>query len=216
LVFCPRQVSFEKLNDIPGNQNKNQDKYLIGRLMTIQLQQILIAKYPGQFEIEKQVQYNCSNYDAVVRQDFIMYICGKIDAFNKKTGPIEFKTIKSTEKTVEPKPYDIQQIKYYMAMTNSTTGILLYYRLDPKFAENPSVKFPITMTEEELYYIHKNLIESALSLSKAISAKRPELVRHIAFDRELAWMCKPCSYSEDCKNMRVAANGFKSGEVKRG
>jgi hypothetical protein len=174
-VFCPRQVSFKGLQEIPENQN--QDKFLIGRLVTIQLQQILIAKYLGEFEIEKQVQYNCSNYNTG-RQGFILYVCGKIDAFSKERGPLEFKTNRTTEKTVEPKPYDVQQLKYYMAMTNSTTGVLLYYHIDPKFADNPSTRFPITMTEEELYSEHKKLVTSSLSLGEAISAGKHKLIRH--------------------------------------
>jgi hypothetical protein len=212
LIFCPRQVCFRRLNEIPDNQH--QDKYLIGRLVTVQLQQILIARYPGQFEIEKQVQFNCSNYDAGLRRNCTVYVFGKIDAFNKETGPLEFKTSRSTEKTVEPRSYDVQQIKYYMAMTNSTTGILVYYHIDPKFADNPSTKFPIRMTEEELYSEHKKLVTSTLSLSEAILAEKPELARHIAFDRELAWKCKSCPYLGDCKDMRIAANGFKPREAK--
>jgi CRISPR/Cas system-associated exonuclease Cas4 (RecB family) len=208
LVFCPRQVSFGRLSQIPENQN--QDKYLIGRLLTVQLQQILVARYPGRFEIEKQVQYNCSNYDSNLGQGCIVYVFGKIDAFNKEVGPYEFKSTKSAEKVIEPKSYDVQQIKYYMAMTNSMTGVLLYYHLDHKFAHDPSVKFPITMTEEELYSEHEKLVVAALSLSEAISAKRPEMAQHIAFDRNLAWKCKSCPYSGDCKDMRIAANGFKS------
>jgi hypothetical protein len=51
-VFCPRQVSFKRLNEIPENQN--QDKYLIGRLLTIQLQQILLARYPGRIEMKSR------------------------------------------------------------------------------------------------------------------------------------------------------------------
>ena len=47
----------------------------------------------------------------------------------------------------------------------------------------------------------------------AISAERPEMARHIAFDRKLGWKCKSCSYSEDCKNMRIAENGFKPRAV---
>jgi hypothetical protein len=62
-----------------------------------------------------------------------------------------------------------------MAMTNSTTGILMYYHLDPKFADIPSTKFPITMTEEELYSEHKKLVTSTLSLSKAISTENNQL-----------------------------------------
>jgi len=208
LTFCPRQVSFRRLNEIPENQN--QDKYLRGKLLNIQLQQILLARYPGKFEIEKQVQYNCSNFDSNLGQGCIVYVCGKIDAFNKEIGPYEFKTINSTQKIREPKSYDVQQIKYYMTMTNSMNGVLLYYHLDPKFTDDPSVKFPITMTEEELYSEHEKLVIAALSLSEAISAERPEMARHIAFDSELAWKCKSCPYSEDCKDMRIAANGFKS------
>ena len=97
-----------------------------------------------------------------------------------------------------------------MAMTNSMAGVLLYYHLDPKFADDPSVKFPIKMTEEELYSEHEKLVIAALSLSAAISAERPEMARHIAFDRKLGWKCKSCPYSEDCKVMRLAANGFNS------
>lgn len=208
LIFCPRQVSFKRLNEIPENQN--QDKYLIGRLVTIQLQQILLARYPGRFEIEKQVQYNCSNFHSNLGRSCIVYVCGKIDAFNKEVGPYEFKSSRSTERIIEPKSYDIQQIKYYMAMTNSITGVLMYYHLDPKFAHDPSVKFLITMTEDELYSEHQKLVESALSLSEAILAAKPEMARHIAFDRELDWKCKSCLYSVDCKDMRITVNDFKS------
>jgi CRISPR/Cas system-associated exonuclease Cas4 (RecB family) len=208
LVFCPRQVSFRRLNEIPENQN--QGKYLRGRLLTIQLQQVLLSRFPRRFEIEKQVQYNCSNFDTNLHEGCIVYVIGKIDAFDKEVGPYEFKTINSAEKITEPRSYDVQQTKYYMAMTNSTAGVLLYYHLDSKFAQHPSVKFPITMTEEELYSEHEKLVIAALSLSAAISAERPEMARHIAFDRKLGWKCKSCRYSEDCKDMRIAANGFKS------
>ncbi|HEY7569898.1 MAG TPA: hypothetical protein VH796_00890 [Nitrososphaeraceae archaeon] len=211
LIFCPRQVSFRRLNPIPENQN--QEKYLVGRLLTIQLQEILLAKYPGQFEIEKQVQYNCSNYYSELGQGCIVYVLGKIDAFNKETGPFEFKTIPWTEKIREPRSFDVQQIKYYMTMTNSKTGVLLYYHLDPEFADCPTVKFPIVMTEEDIYSEHKKLVESALLLSEAISAGKPEMAQHIAFERELGWKCKSCPYSGDCKNMRIAATDFKSSGV---
>ena len=66
------------------------------------------------------------------------------------------------------------------------------------------------MTEKELYSEHEKLVIAALSLSAAISAERPEMASHIAFDRKLGWKCKCCPYSEDCKNMHIAANGFKS------
>jgi CRISPR/Cas system-associated exonuclease Cas4 (RecB family) len=208
LVFCPRQASFRRLNEIPENQN--QEKYLMGKLVNIKLQQILLATFPGRFEIEKQVQYNCSNFYSNLAQGCIVYVIGKIDAYNREIGPCEFKAIKSTEKIRELKPYDIQQTKYYMAMTNSTDGHLLYYHLDPKYADDPFVEFNITMTEEELYCEHEKLVTDSLSLSEAISAERPDMARHIAFDRDLGWKCKSCLYSKDCKDMRIGASGFKS------
>jgi hypothetical protein len=70
------------------------------------------------------------------------------------------------------------------------------------------------MTEEELYSEHKKLVTSSLSLGEAISVWKPELARHIAFDRQLAWKYKSCRYTIDCKDMRIAANGFKSRIVK--
>jgi CRISPR/Cas system-associated exonuclease Cas4 (RecB family) len=210
LVYCPRQASFRRVNEIPENQNQNQDKYLRGRLLNIQLQQILLARYPGRFEIEKQVQYNCSNFCSSVGHGCIVYVVGKIDAFNKEIGPLEFKTTKSTEKVIKPYSFDVQQTKYYMAMTNSTAAVLVYYHLDPKFADDPSIKFPITITEEELYQEHEKLVRNALSLGEAISAGRPEMASHIAYDQNLKWKCRSCSYSRQCMDIRIKANGFRS------
>ena len=96
-----------------------------------------------------------------------------------------------------------------MAMTNSNTGLLWYFQLDPKFADCCSVMFPIEMTEDDLYYQHNKLVLSALSLSEAITARKPEMADHIAYDRKLDWKCKSCPYTEDCKGMRIAVNGFK-------
>ena len=217
LVYCPRQTTFKRLNKLSENQNlDNVGKYLRGRLLTIQLQQILLARYPGQIEIEKQVHYNCSNYYSELGQGCVVYVLGRIDAFNTETGPIEFKTTSSLKKIGEPKSYDVQQIKYYMTMTNSMTGVLWYYHLDPKFVDCRSAKFLIAMTEDDLYSEYKKLIESALSLNEAISAGKPEIAYHIAYDRELAWMCKYCDYSGDCKDMRIAANGLKFRAAEKG
>jgi CRISPR/Cas system-associated exonuclease Cas4 (RecB family) len=208
LINCPRQVIYKRINWVQENQN--QDKYLKGRLLNIQLQQILLARYPGSFEIEKQVQYNCSNFFRNKGRDSIVYIIGQIDAFNKEIGPLEFKTSKSLEKVREPYSSDLQQIKYYMAMTNSTTALLIYYHLDPKFGDDPSIIFHITITEEQLYREHERLIRIALSLAEAISAGRPEMASHVAYDPRLKWMCKSCPYSTECMNTRIKMNGFKS------
>ena len=105
LIFCPRQICFRRLNTMP--ENKNQERFLVGRLLTIQFQELLLARYPRQFEIEKQIYYNCSNYYCDLGQGCIIYVLGKIDAFNKKTGPFEFKTIYSVEKIREPRQYHL-------------------------------------------------------------------------------------------------------------
>lgn len=208
LVFCPRQSCFKRLQYIPENQK--QDKFLMGRLVTIKLQQALLASYPGQYEIEKQVQYNCANFHSTLAQGFVVYLLGKIDAFSKQTGPLEFKSIWSEKKITEPRPYDVQQIKYYMAMSNSPTGVLGYYHLDARFADDRYVEFAIEMAEEELYSEHQKLVIDTLALSNAILAAKPELARHIAYNYQLAnFKCKSCPYSGDCKDMRIAANGFK-------
>jgi hypothetical protein len=207
LIFCPREVCFRRLN--PILENKNQDRFLLGRLLTIQFQEILLARYPRQFEIEKQIHYNLTNYCGDVGQGCTIYVLGKIDAFNKKTGPYEFKTIYSVEKIRKPRRYDLQQLKFYMTMTNSNTGVLWYYQLDSKFADCRSVKFSIKMSEDDLYFEHNKLVLSAMSLSEAISAEKPEMAEHVAYDRELMWKCKSCTYSRDCKAIRLNANGFR-------
>jgi hypothetical protein len=43
----------------------------MGRDLNILLQQNLLARYPGKFEFEKHVQYNCSNFYSNLGQDCI-------------------------------------------------------------------------------------------------------------------------------------------------
>ena len=208
LVYCTRQAAFRNIKAVSENQYQDQNKYLMGRDLNIQLQQNLLARYPGKFEFEKQVQYNCSNYYSNLGHDCKVYVVGRIDAFNKEIGPLEFKTSNSTKKITKPNPFDIQQTKYYMAMTNSTTAVLVYYQLDPKFADDRDMQFSIRITEEELYEEHEKLIRNALSLCEAISTRRPEIASHIAYDPNFNWKCGSCPYSKECMNIRVKTNGF--------
>lgn len=74
-----------------------------------------------------------------------------------------------------------------MAMTNSTSALLVYYQLDPQFADDPDRQFPIRITEAELYEEHDKLVRKALSLGEAISARKLERAAHIAYDSNLNW-----------------------------
>jgi hypothetical protein len=122
---------------------------LKGKVLHIALQQYLDIRYPKEFDFEKPVLYNCSNFFSdLIRDDWLIYIVGKIDIFNTEIGPWEFKISSSDKMITEPKPSHIQQQKYYMTMTNFCEGGLLYYLDHPSFQHDPFVKFPITMTDE--------------------------------------------------------------------
>jgi CRISPR/Cas system-associated exonuclease Cas4 (RecB family) len=209
LVYCPRKVVFKRVN--PKLEIIDEIKNLSrGKFLHTMLQQFLLQRFPHGFEFEKQVQYNCSNFCSELSQEYVVYVIGKVDVFNEAIGPWEIKTSNSKNKLTKPHPYHIQQEKYYMAMTNSLEGGLLYVQLDPSFKNDPYVEFPIKMTDDELYAEHKKLISRALSLETALSAMKPEVAQHIAYDRDLDWLCKTCSYSNECMKMRIATNGFKA------
>jgi CRISPR/Cas system-associated exonuclease Cas4 (RecB family) len=209
LIFCHRQVVFKEMNQVPEPKYDNQNMQY-GRYLNLVFQQFLESKYPGSFEIEKPVHYNCSNFQGDYNYDYILYVAGKVDFYNEKTGPIEFKTTKTQFRMTKANSHDVQQTKYYMAMTNSNEGRIVYYQSDPKFTGDPVIEFIISLTDEELYSEHRRLVLESISLSKALSLERPDLASHIFYDSNMSkWKCKSCSFADECKAMRIAANGFR-------
>jgi CRISPR/Cas system-associated exonuclease Cas4 (RecB family) len=154
--------------------------------------QWLFMSNPGRFEKEKYVEYN--------------EIEGSIDIFDKKRNmPIEFKTLRSSN-IDKPKSFQEEQLRYYMAMQNSSTGFMIYQCL-MHFGNSPWRRFKVTMTEQQRKDQLEKLVREIRSLQNAIKEKDPSLARNIYVDKELNWLCKECPYAKECETMRAVAGG---------
>jgi len=204
LLFCRRKVVFQKCNPVT-QIDTYQSSY--GKALHLAIQSIL-TRYSEEFEIEKKVIYNCSNfYDKSITQS--IFIVGKIDLYDRKIQvPLEFKFPTLNGEITEPKPYHLQQLKYYMAMQNSTYGVLLYFPPEHDMQLHLISAFVVSVNDEELYTEHENLISNALTVHNAIASHDPAKASHIAYDRSLSWLCKTCPYSKECLSIRIQSNGF--------
>ncbi len=165
----------------------------------------IFGRYHSEFEIEKKVVYNCSNFYPDTNVNSAVFVVGKIDlCYTKSNLPLEIKFPTTKEKIIKPRSYHLQQLKYYMTMENSNEGGLFYMS---ETAETQG-SFRITMIDDVLYMEHKKLISEALALHEAVILHDPERASHIAYDRLLSWLCGTCPYAQRCLSMRIKSNGF--------
>jgi hypothetical protein len=144
---------------------------------------------PGRFEKEKYVKYS--------------EIAGSIDLFDKeRNSPLEFKTLRSS-KIDEPKSFQEEQLRYYMAMQNSPIGYIIYQCL-MNFGNDPWRQFKVTMTEQQRKDQLEKLAREIRALQSAMQNNDPSLVRGVYSDEGLSWMCDDCPYTKECIQMRKA------------
>lgn len=186
ITFCPRKTCYQKIDPLPLN-NKQLNFFTSGKAIHAALES-LVKKYPHRYEMEKEVKLDG--------------IEAHIDIFDKELNmPIEAKSAR-TSKMETPKAHYISQLEAYQAMTDSDTGLLLVQLL-LHYEDRPFVEFVHHMTKEQRLKKLQDMKNDALLLKEGINRKAPELVRHIAYDPDLNWLCKSCPYEKECLKLRV-------------
>lgn len=120
--------------------------------------------------------------------------------------PIECKSYNGADMD-QPKPHYTTQLRSYMAMTNSHTGIILvqllqHFRSKQGQSGKPFKTWVITMTDEQLLAERVRLIQDAAQFKIALLMKDPSKARHVAYDKELNWKCNYCKFVNECIEMR--------------
>src|SRR6266496_5193626 len=104
IALCPRQRVFKQIDPLPIT-DKELNMYSSGRAVHEAVQSLFNSNQ-RRFEKEKYVEYND--------------IEGSIDIFDKKRNtPVEFKTLRSSS-IDKPKSFQEEQLRYYMAMQDSS------------------------------------------------------------------------------------------------
>jgi CRISPR/Cas system-associated exonuclease Cas4 (RecB family) len=190
IVYCPRQRVFKEIDPLPVT-DKDLNLFSSGRAIHEAVQSLFMSD-PGRFEKEMYVDYKD--------------IEGHIDIFDKKRkAPIEFKTRRS-KSIDEPKDFQVEQLKYYMAMQGSSQGYMIYQCL-MQFEGDSWRQFPIHMNKKQRNEQLKKLVREITSLQNAVKEKDPSLARDVNSDVDLNWLCKGCPYAKKCERIRVAAVG---------
>jgi CRISPR/Cas system-associated exonuclease Cas4 (RecB family) len=186
ITFCPRKTCYQKIDPLPLN-NKQLNFFTSGKSIHAALES-LVRKYPHRYEMEKEVKLDG--------------IEAHIDIYdNELKMPIEAKSARSA-KMDTPKAHYISQLEAYMAMTDSDTGLLLVQLL-MHFEDRPFVEFVHHMTKEQRQKKLELMKADAVLLKEAIARKAPAMIRHIAYDENLNWLCKSCPYAVECEKLRV-------------
>lgn len=186
ITFCPRKTCYQKIDPLPLD-NKQLNFFTSGKAIHGALES-LIKKYPHRYEFEKEVE--------------LEGLSGHIDIYDKELKmPIEAKSARVKE-MLKPKAHYISQLEGYMALTDSDTGLILVQLL-MHFEDKPFVEFVHHMTAEQRQDKLLKMKADAILLTEGIKGKIPGIVRHIAYDTDLNWLCKSCPYAKECEVLRV-------------
>jgi CRISPR/Cas system-associated exonuclease Cas4 (RecB family) len=188
LVLCSRLGVFRAIDPLPISAKT------VGILTTGMavhgVTQWLFLSDRKRFEREKHLEFRG--------------IRGSVDILDKiRNIPLEFKTTRASN-ILEPKPWHVQQLKYYMAILGASQGYMLYQLL-VHFGDTPFKAFRITMNEKERKEQLDKLVEEADSLKKAKEARDPSLAKPVYADPVLNWLCRDCPYQVNCKKIQEAA-----------
>lgn len=200
--LCLREVVFRRINP-KALDDRDLNVFTSGRSIHDAIQNI--AKYYPKYEVEKEI-----NYDKV---DGIT-IKAHIDLYDKEENiPIEAKTVRKnrlgtynkitkTWSEEEPKPFNVEQLQMYMALTDADIGYIIYQLL-LDYDDFPFKIFEVRMSKEERDAMLSKMIEDAFHLQMNIDMRTPENTRHIASDKNKNWKCSYCKYLSECYDMRA-------------
>lgn len=176
LILCIREQVFRKLEPKPIDE-RDLASYALGEGAHVALEKLAEK---GSAIAEKEI-----TFDGVI---------GTVDLFDGV--PIEIKTIRSDDDSV--RPYHVTQLKYYMAMMNSNVGILLYLMVNNRY--RPFRFRTITLNNDELAGVKKEIEERGKTFIDAVNARDPFVAPHVKRDINLVWKCQYCRYKEKCWN----------------
>ena len=184
LVLCSRLRVFREIDPVPITA-KTLSIFTIGMAIHSVAQWLL--RDSRRFEREKHLEFRG--------------VMGSADIFDKiRNILIEFKTTRASNIS-EPKPWHVQQLKWYMAMLGTSEGYIMYQLL-MHFGNTPFRTFKITMSAKERKEQLDKLVEEADSLKRAKEARDPSLARPVYADPKLNWLCKECVYQINCKRIQ--------------
>lgn len=193
ILLCQRETVFRRLNPMPVT-DRELGFFTVGRAIHEAMQQL--ANSYDKYEIEKEINYEI---DGIVLK-------AHIDLYDKERNiPIEAKTVRSKyvnkNSNDEPKPFNIDQLKMYMALTDADIGYIIYQLL-LEYEDFPFKIFEVKMSKEERQELLGQMIEDAYRLQMNIDMRTPENSKHVYNDIEKKWKCQYCKFSEECQQMR--------------
>jgi len=194
LINCQRQAVFRKI-DPRDITDKELNFFTSGYAIHEAIQTLVDTD--DKYEIEKEIKFGD--------------ITAHIDVFNKTTHtPIEAKSYRG--KTMkEPKKIYVEQLKAYMALTGSDTGIIFVQCL-MNFEEDPFIEFDIKMTADQRQEVLERLEYDTALLKSAFMNEDPFIANHVygnpvfysSYKWPYNWKCEDCPYQEPCfKEMRI-------------
>lgn len=180
LTLCSRKSVFRKLQPTALTM-KELNFFTSGRAIHEAIQSLCD---PEKFEMEKEITYN--------------EVSGHVDLYDIRNNiPIECKSMR-VAKVENPKSFHVKQLKDYMAILGSSTGIILYQCL-LNFEDKPFVEFEIHMTQKEIDKQLKDLGLRARLHQKALEKKDAMLAPFVLNDPNMNWLCRSCSYLKKCQ-----------------
>lgn len=216
LALCPRKALFRRLN--PAKTTPTELNFFTLGKSLHQAAQDLTKVHGDIFVQEQEVWmspegnvfitpsgFNITSDEKSLKQlkekfgiDPSVSVVAHIDIYNKRDNiPVEMKGIRKAD-IDQPKPFHVQQLKYYMAMTGADTGIILYQLL-LNFKDKPFKEFIITMTPEQREAEKQKLIKEMKSFGRALATGDPKKAHAVINDEELNWQCDKCPYLSQCQ-----------------
>ena len=214
ILICKRETVFRKLKP-QALTDRDLNNFTSGRSIHDCIQ--TIAKFHKKYQVEKEVVFEPAKNEYTkdiegIPKDF--KIMAHIDLFDTVNNiPIEAKTVRKarlgnynkftkTWSEEEPKSFNIDQLKYYMALTDASKGYIIYQLL-MNFEDYPFKIFEITMSKGERIELLRKMVKDAIEVQKGIDSKDPSIVSHVVGNKELDWKCNYCAYLNECIEMRA-------------
>jgi CRISPR/Cas system-associated exonuclease Cas4 (RecB family) len=193
LNLCLREVVFRKV-DPQAITEREIGFFTVGRAIHDSIQ--TLAKIFPNYQVEKEINYEIDG----------ITIKAHIDLYDKKQNiPIEVKTVRKKRLVEngpeEPKPFNTEQLKMYMTLTDADKGFIVYQLL-LDYSDSPFRVFEITMSKEERQEMLENMVTDAFHLQMNLDNKTPENTKHVFNNPDKSWKCSYCKYSESCQQMR--------------
>ena len=200
LNLCMREAVFRTIDPKPVD-DRELGNYSSGKGIHQAIQDL--AKFFPKYEVEKEIDYKIDG----------ITIKAHIDLYDAEANiPIEAKTVRKnrlgnydkatrTWSPEEAKPFNVEQLKMYMALTDASTGYIIYQLL-LDYDNFPFRIFEVHMTKEERNEMLENMVTDAFHLQMNIDNKTPENTKHIFNNPDKSWKCSYCKYSIECQQMR--------------